>query len=85
MHHSGSGRLAIPYPMGDFHLLFFASETGALDSGSRAEMLASRRCGPLFPRQPSSYCIRAEVRSRADTVEKVGLMSASSSLDQFFE
>jgi hypothetical protein len=29
-HHSGSGRLAIPYPVGDFHLLFFASKTGAL-------------------------------------------------------
>src|ERR1700716_3575712 len=24
-HHSGSGRMASPYPMGDFHLLFFAS------------------------------------------------------------
>jgi hypothetical protein len=36
MHHLGSGRLAIPYPMGDFHLLFFASKTGALCSGSIA-------------------------------------------------
>src|SRR4029077_19891902 len=35
MHHLGSGRLAIPYPMGDFHLLFFASKTGALGSGSK--------------------------------------------------
>jgi hypothetical protein len=34
MHHLGSGRLAIPYPMGDFHLLFFASKTGALGFGS---------------------------------------------------
>ena len=24
-HHSGSGRLAIPYPVKDLHLLFFAS------------------------------------------------------------
>src|SRR5437868_12661125 len=29
-HHSGSGRMASPYPMGDFHLLFFASFPGAL-------------------------------------------------------
>jgi hypothetical protein len=34
VHHLGSGRLAIPYPMGDFHLLFFASKTGALGLGS---------------------------------------------------
>ena len=25
-HHSGSGRMASPFPVGDFHLLFFASE-----------------------------------------------------------
>jgi hypothetical protein len=30
-----------------------------------AEMLTSNRCGPLFLRQPNSYCIRSEVRSRA--------------------
>jgi hypothetical protein len=24
-HHSGSGRMASPFPVGDFHLLFFAS------------------------------------------------------------
>src|ERR1700687_4938851 len=29
-HHSGSGRMASPYPMGDFHLLFFANFPGAL-------------------------------------------------------
>src|SRR6201987_4850863 len=34
VHPSGSGRLANPYPMGDFHLLFFASKTGALGLGS---------------------------------------------------
>ena len=34
MHHSGSGRMASPYPMGDFHLLFFASLPGALRLGS---------------------------------------------------
>jgi hypothetical protein len=33
-HHSGSGRMASPYPVGDFHLLFFASFPGALRSGS---------------------------------------------------
>jgi hypothetical protein len=32
-HHSGSGRMASPYPMGDFHLLFFASFPGALRFG----------------------------------------------------
>jgi hypothetical protein len=32
-HHSGSGRMASPYPVGDFHLLFFASFPGALRSG----------------------------------------------------
>ena len=29
-HHSGSGRMASPFPMGDLHLLFFASFPGAL-------------------------------------------------------
>ena len=33
-HHSGSGRLAIPYPVKDLHLLFFASLPGALRIGS---------------------------------------------------
>src|SRR6202048_2724600 len=32
-HHSGSGRMASPYPIGDFHLLFFASFPGALRVG----------------------------------------------------
>jgi hypothetical protein len=36
-------------------------------NGSRAEMLASSRYGPVFLRQPNSYFIRAEVRSRADS------------------
>jgi hypothetical protein len=35
-HHSGSGRMASPFPVGDFHLLFFASFPGALRSGSQA-------------------------------------------------
>jgi hypothetical protein len=32
-HHSGSGRLARPYSVKDFHLLFFASFPGALAVG----------------------------------------------------
>jgi uncharacterized protein YbjT (DUF2867 family) len=35
-HHSGSGRMASPFPVGDFHLLFFASFPGALRVGSFA-------------------------------------------------
>src|SRR5437870_13577139 len=42
-HHSGSGRMAGPYPMGDFHLLFFASFPGALRHGSNAEVGAPNR------------------------------------------
>src|SRR5215470_17282818 len=37
-HHSGSGRMTSPYPMGDFHLLFFASFPGALRLGSTADI-----------------------------------------------
>src|SRR5438034_4414686 len=36
--HSGSGRMAGPYPMGDFHLLFFASFPGALRDGSISDL-----------------------------------------------
>jgi hypothetical protein len=43
VHHLGSGRLAIPYPMGDFHLLFFASKTGALGLGSTTALTALKR------------------------------------------
>jgi hypothetical protein len=39
-HHSGSGRMASPYPVGDFHLLFFASFPGALRIRSLASLLA---------------------------------------------
>src|SRR5260370_15125808 len=46
-HHSGSGRMASPYPVGDFHLLFFASFPGALRSGSECEILYASRCFPL--------------------------------------
>jgi hypothetical protein len=38
VHHSGSGRMASPFPVGDFHLLFFASFPGALRNGSIASL-----------------------------------------------
>jgi hypothetical protein len=54
-HHSGSGRMANPYSMGDFHLLFFASFPGALCSGSLA----------LPPRiQAASVCNLDQSRGR---------------------
>src|SRR6202142_578240 len=37
-HHSGSGRMASPYPMGDFHLLFFASFLAHSASGQFSEV-----------------------------------------------
>src|ERR1700736_4164864 len=47
-HHSGSGRMASPYPMGDFHLLFFASFLAHSGSGhSRRFRNASK--GSVFP------------------------------------
>src|SRR6266436_3990833 len=57
-HHSGSGRMASPYPVGDFHLLFFASFPGALRVGPWAESCGGTRVawtmpGPLT-RSPSS-------------------------------
>src|ERR1700716_1635712 len=42
-HYSGSGRMASPYPVGDFHLLFFASFPGALRVGSFSEIGARTR------------------------------------------
>jgi hypothetical protein len=48
-HHSGSGRMASPFPVGDFHLLFFASFPGALRVGSQAAVYARAsivRCTP---------------------------------------
>src|SRR5262249_34662851 len=42
-HHSGSGRTASPFPVGDFHLLFFASFPGALRSGSIAAEMGCPR------------------------------------------
>lgn len=54
VHHSGSGRLANPYPMGDLHLLFFASKTGALGTGSTAAVCFREIIWPVYPRQPTS-------------------------------
>jgi hypothetical protein len=42
-HQSGSGRMASPYPVGDFHLLFFASFPGALRCGSFATEMSCPR------------------------------------------
>src|SRR5215470_16134873 len=53
-HHSGSGRLASPYPMGDFHLLFFASFPGALRIGSKSTKLIVSRTSPLSLRNSPS-------------------------------
>src|ERR1700687_2589755 len=52
-HHSGSGRMASPYPMGDFHLLFFASFPGALRVGSKCERFTAGKSCPLFPKSPT--------------------------------
>src|ERR1700724_1089085 len=51
-HHSGSGRMASPYPVGDFHLLFFASFPGALRCGSKTEVC------------PLARHVRSTLRSR---------------------
>ena len=62
-HHSGSGRMAGPYPVGDFHLLFFASFPGALRNGSKATV---RRC-PRFFRFTLDVRRFKSMRSKADT------------------
>ena len=50
-HHSGSGRMASPYPMGDFHLLFFASFPGALRQWVK---LRKTRCEHMFSASPTN-------------------------------
>jgi len=52
VHHSGSGWLARPYPVKDFHLLFSASFPGALGSGSSS----TRDACPLHVGLPSDRC-----------------------------
>ena len=49
-HHSGSGRMASTYPVGDFHLLFFASFPGALRVGSNSTKLKGSTTSPLSGR-----------------------------------
>jgi hypothetical protein len=63
MHHLGSGRLAIPYPMGDFHLLFFASKTGALADGSSTVL--------GHPVDNSAFAPRTDIVSQSDHFRKV--------------
>jgi hypothetical protein len=53
-HHSGSGRMASPFPVGDFHLLFFASFPGALRSGSKCETLNLSDSSPLTSREQTT-------------------------------
>ena len=63
-HHSGPGRLARPFPVGDLHLPSFASFPGALCIGSNAavgsyaehvgEAPESRRIATLRPRRRSA-------------------------------
>src|SRR3981081_1457893 len=53
-HHSGSGRMASPYPMGDFHLLFFASFPGALRFGVKSRPQAANARSPFIPQQRTS-------------------------------
>src|SRR5450631_1710374 len=55
-HHSGSGRIANPYPMGDFHLLFFASFPGALRVGSKTEVSGLAPPVRFTQEQTSSAC-----------------------------
>src|ERR1700682_2686209 len=58
-HHSGSGRMASPYPMGDFHLLFFASFLAHSDLGhSRRSDRRPVTSGLPLPDIPSTVPLR---------------------------
>src|SRR5882762_4771443 len=46
----GVGAVGSTFPVGYFHLLFFASFPGALCNGSGAERLAMSKCGPQYLR-----------------------------------
>lgn len=46
--------MASPYPVGDFHLPFFASFPGALRTGSKPEKLSASICFPLFCEEQTS-------------------------------
>src|ERR1700736_4511770 len=71
-HHSGSGRMASPYPMGDFHLLFFASFPGALRVGSNSSDLA---CSPHVRLAGESRTWFASHRGRTCSRSGVTLVS----------
>src|SRR6202158_3508846 len=58
-HHSGSGRMASPYPMGDFHLLFFASFPGALRFGVNHVILGDADDFRSSPINGHSQCLSA--------------------------
>src|ERR1700692_2255345 len=55
-HHSGSGRMASPYPMGDFHLLFFASFSWRTLSWVKRFTLAVCRSFPVYPQLRTYRC-----------------------------
>src|SRR5262249_16937512 len=55
-----SGRMASPYPMADFHLLFFASFPGALRVGSIADVRLGCEARPLTFRQQTSRVVDSE-------------------------
>src|SRR6516164_2095553 len=70
VHHSGSGRMASPYPMGDFHLLFFASLPGALCSGSFSTEPASpadHAMSALARKQPRFGASRNDTKGQKQT------------------
>jgi hypothetical protein len=48
-HHSGSGRMASPYPVGDFHLLFFASFSWRTPLWVKRVVLTLDRSLPIYP------------------------------------
>src|SRR5258705_3869323 len=50
-HQSGSGRMASPYPMGDFHLLFFASFSWRTPLRVNRVTLTARPSRPVFASQ----------------------------------
>src|SRR6267378_1540698 len=75
-HHSGSGRMASPYPMGDFHLLFFASFPGALRVGSIATELGCSRDVRFPPNSDQTADIAGGPVSANSGFEAASLRSA---------
>src|ERR1700720_3715498 len=54
-HHSGSGRMASPYPMGDFHLLFFASFLAHSELGQKAKFRGDQRMSAFASKADISF------------------------------